>query len=105
MRYFPPSKNVELQSNINNFHQLLEESLSKLWERFKGLLKRCSYHGMSGCIQIETYYNGLNEVTQLVIDALANGALLSKPYAEAFDILERISSNKQQWSKSRVGST
>ncbi|XP_022151321.1 uncharacterized protein LOC111019284 [Momordica charantia] len=50
------------------------------------------------------YYNGLNEATQLVIGASANGALLSKPYAEAFDTPKIISSNKHQWSKSRVAS-
>lgn len=49
-------------------------------------------------------YNGLNEAKQLGIDASANGELLSKPYAEAFDILERISSNKHHWSKLRATS-
>lgn len=53
-------------------------------------------------IQIETYYNRLNDATRLDIDASANGVLLAKPYAEAFDIFEWISSNDHQWSNPRA---
>ncbi|XP_022155867.1 uncharacterized protein LOC111022881 [Momordica charantia] len=37
-------------------------------------------------------------------ELMTNGSLLSKVYAEAFDILERILCNKHQWSKSRAAS-
>ncbi|XP_062088469.1 uncharacterized protein LOC133795032 [Humulus lupulus] len=38
----------------------------------------------------------------MVLDASANGAILSKSYNEAFEILERIASNNYQWSTTRA---
>ncbi|XP_062102203.1 uncharacterized protein LOC133825656 [Humulus lupulus] len=51
---------------------------------------------------METFYNGLNAASRMVLDASANGAILSKTYNEAFEILERIASNNYQWSNTRA---
>ncbi|XP_057803366.1 uncharacterized protein LOC131018669 [Salvia miltiorrhiza] len=51
---------------------------------------------------METFYNGLNGPTRMVLDASANGAILSKSYDEAYEILERIATNNYQWSNSRA---
>ncbi|XP_062076849.1 uncharacterized protein LOC133781782 [Humulus lupulus] len=51
---------------------------------------------------METFYNGLNAASRMVLDASANGAILSKSYNEAFEILERIASNNYQWSNTRA---
>ncbi|KAH9800697.1 hypothetical protein KPL71_000768 [Citrus sinensis] len=88
---------LELRNEITSFHQLEDESLYEAWERFKELLRRCPHHGIPCCIQLETFYNGLNPSTRLMVDASANGALLSKSYIEAYEILERIANNNYQW--------
>ena len=36
-----------------------------------------------------------------MVDASANGALLSKSYTEAYEILERIANNNYQWPSTR----
>ncbi|KAH9725430.1 hypothetical protein KPL70_007875 [Citrus sinensis] len=69
--------------------------------RDRELLRRCPHHGIPCCIQLETFYNGLNPSTRLMVDALANGALLSKSYTEAYEILERIANNNYQWPSAR----
>ncbi|KAH9770702.1 hypothetical protein KPL71_012459 [Citrus sinensis] len=51
--------------------------------------------------QLETFYNDLNPSTRLMVDASANGALLSKSYNEAYEILERIANNNYQWPSTR----
>ncbi|XP_060967915.1 uncharacterized protein LOC133035754 [Cannabis sativa] len=51
---------------------------------------------------METFYNGLNAASRMVLDASANGAILSKSYNEAFEILETIASNNYQWSNTRA---
>ncbi|KAH9681200.1 hypothetical protein KPL71_026880 [Citrus sinensis] len=101
MKYFPPTKNVKLRNEITSFYQLEDESLYEAWERFKELLRRCPHHGIPCCIQLETFYNGLNPSTRLMVDASANGALLSKSYTEAYEILERIANNNYQWPSAR----
>ncbi|KAH9792219.1 hypothetical protein KPL71_004032 [Citrus sinensis] len=105
MKYFPPTKNAKLRNEITFFHQLEDESLYEGWERFKELLKRCPHHGIPCCIQLETFYNGLNPSTKLIVDASANGALLSKSYNEAYEILERIANNNYQWPSARQPAT
>ncbi|KAH9717547.1 hypothetical protein KPL71_021867 [Citrus sinensis] len=101
MKYFPPTKNVKLWNEITYFHQLEDESLYEVWERFKELLRRCPHHDIPCCIQLETFYNVLNPSTRLMVDASANGALLSKSYTEAYEILERIANNNYQWPSTR----
>ncbi|KAH9697048.1 hypothetical protein KPL71_023441 [Citrus sinensis] len=101
MKYFPPTKNAKLRNEITSFHQLEDESLYEAWERFKELLRRCHHHSIPCCIQLETFYNGLNLSTRLMVDASANGALLSKSYTEAYEILERITNNNYQWPSTR----
>ncbi|KAH9763243.1 hypothetical protein KPL70_001093 [Citrus sinensis] len=101
MKYFPPTKNTKLRNEITSFHQIEDESLYEAWERFKELLIRCPHHGIPCCIQLETFYNGLNPSTRLMVDASANGAPLSKSYTEAYEILERIANNNYQWLSAR----
>ncbi|KAM6543139.1 hypothetical protein CsatB_007586 [Cannabis sativa] len=102
MKYFPPTKNAKLRKEITSFQQFEDESLYEAWERFKELLRKCPHHGIPHCIQMETFYNGLNAHTRMVVDASANGALLAKSYNEAYDIIERISNNNYQWPTTRV---
>ena len=100
-KYFPPNRNAKLRSEIVGFRQLEDETFSEAWERFKELLRKCPHHGLPHCIQMETFYNGLNGVTQGMVDASAGGALLAKTFDEAYEILERISINSCQWSDVR----
>ncbi|XP_062119320.1 uncharacterized protein LOC133833078 [Humulus lupulus] len=79
-----------------------DESTSDAWEIFKELFRKCPHHVIPHCIQMETFYNGLNAASRMVLDASANGAILSKTYNKAFEILERIASNNYQWSNTRA---
>ena len=97
MKYFPVTKNAGLRNEIISFHQLEDESLYDAWKRFKELLRRCPHHGILYCIQLETFYNGLNPCTRLMVDASGNEALLSKSYNEAYAILKRIAKKNYQW--------
>ncbi|XP_062088447.1 uncharacterized protein LOC133795008 [Humulus lupulus] len=101
-KYFPPTRNAKFRSEIMSFQQLEDESTSEAWERFKELLRKCLHHGIPHCIQMETFYNGLNAASRMVLDASTNKAILSKSYNEAFKILERIASNNYQWSTTRA---
>ncbi|XP_060973937.1 uncharacterized protein LOC133039131 [Cannabis sativa] len=101
-KYFPPTRNAKFRSEIMSFQQLEDETTSDAWERFKELLRKCPHHGIPHCIQLEIFYNGLNAASRMVLDASANGAILSKSYNEAFEILERIASNNYQWSTNRA---
>ncbi|KAA3461302.1 Retrotransposon gag protein [Gossypium australe] len=102
--YFPPRKNDNLQNEITTFQQIDDESLYEAWERFIELLRKCPHHEIPYCTKLETFYNGLNAHTRLVVDAFMNGGLLSKSYNEDYEIVERIDSNIYQWPKNRAAS-
>ncbi|XP_062118827.1 uncharacterized protein LOC133832506 [Humulus lupulus] len=50
---------------------------------------------------METFYNGLNTHTRMLVEASTNEALLVKSYNETYEILERISNNNYQWPTTR----
>ncbi|XP_052876221.1 uncharacterized protein LOC128282046 [Gossypium arboreum] len=104
VKYFSPSKIAKLKNEITAFQKMDDESLYEEWERFKELLQKYPHHGILHCIQLETFYNGLNAHIRMVVDAFANSAILCKSYNEAYEIIERISSNSYQWPTNRATS-
>nr|GEW95003.1 reverse transcriptase domain-containing protein [Tanacetum cinerariifolium] len=42
-QFFPPSKTTNLRNEITNFQQRFDESFSEAWDRFKDLLRACTF--------------------------------------------------------------
>ncbi|KAJ9557548.1 hypothetical protein OSB04_012162 [Centaurea solstitialis] len=90
-------KNAQSRNDICTFQQLDGEAVPTAWERFKELLRKCPHHGIPYCIQLETFYNGLNEGARQMLDATTGGAFTARSYNEGYLILERISNNNGHW--------
>lgn len=101
-RYFPPSKTAQLRNLITCFRQKDGESLFEAWERYKDLLRACPHHGLEKWLIIHTFYNGLLYNTRMTIDAAAGGALMNKPFAEAWGLIEDMAQNHYQWGSERA---
>ncbi|KAK2457130.1 hypothetical protein QL285_004433 [Trifolium repens] len=101
-RYFPPSKTAMLRAQINGFRQKDGESLFEAWERFKDMMRLCPHHGLEQWLIIHTFYNGLLYNTRLTVDAAAGGALMDKPYQEAYQLIENMAQNHYQWGSERA---
>ncbi|KAH9659726.1 mRNA-decapping enzyme-like protein [Citrus sinensis] len=69
--------------------------------QFNGLPNEDPHLHLKLFLELETFYNGLNLNTRLMVDASANGALLYKSYTEDYEILERIANNNSQWPSTR----
>ncbi|KAH9743430.1 hypothetical protein KPL70_003294 [Citrus sinensis] len=65
--------------------------------QFNGLPNEDPHLNLKLFLELETFYNGLNPSTRLMVDASTNEALLFKSYTEAYEILERIANNNYQW--------
>ena len=53
-------------------------------------------------MQVLTFYNGLRDVTRIVIDASTGGALMKKTTDQAYEILEDATTNTNQWPRDRT---
>ncbi|KAK9043542.1 hypothetical protein V6N11_071878 [Hibiscus sabdariffa] len=103
MRYNPPNMHTQLRNDIASFRQADDESMYECWDRYKGLLRKCTNHGFQDWTQVVMFYNGVNAPTRLMLDASANGTLLDKSPEEAFDILDRVANNDYQFPTARLG--
>ena len=72
------------------------------WERFKDLLRKCPNHGIPPWVQIQTFYNDLNGQTKSIVDAAASESLMTKTYEEAYELMEKLSSNHYQMDNDRT---
>ena len=96
-KIFPPSKIAQLVQEINTFRQFEEENLVEAWERFHELLRRCPHHRLTRWMQVHMFYNGLGDSGRTIINASAGGALMKKTTYQAYEILEDITTNTNQW--------
>ena len=100
-KFFPPSKIAQLVQEINTFGQLEGENLVEAWDRFHELLRKCPHHRLTRWMQVHTFYNGLRNATRTVIDASARGALMKKTPDQAYEILEDVATNTDQWPREK----
>ncbi|KAG8492789.1 hypothetical protein CXB51_010262 [Gossypium anomalum] len=81
------------------------ETLYDVWERYKGLLRRCPHHGLPLWLQVQTFYNGVNPSTRQMIDAAAGGTINNKTPKAAYEFIEEMSVNNYQWQVMRTKPT
>ncbi|CAA0841015.1 Unknown protein, partial [Striga hermonthica] len=101
LKYFPPSKSMQLKSEITQFKQQDSEPLYEAWDRFRELLRRCPRHGFPDDQQLCFFYNGLLGQTRAFVDAAAGGVLSAKTPEEASNLLEEMAVNSYQWPSER----
>ncbi|GJT32213.1 reverse transcriptase domain-containing protein [Tanacetum coccineum] len=72
-RFFPPALFNRLLGEIRAFSQHENESLTDAWLCMKEMLRNCHCHNLSKGNIIKIFYHGLNEITQEVLNATADG--------------------------------
>lgn len=95
-KFFPLAKTVKMRNDITTFVQFDMESLYDAWERNKELLRKCPHHGLLVWIQVQTFYNGLQPTTRIMIDVAAKGTLMKKSLEDACELVEEMATNNYQ---------
>ncbi|XP_050874985.1 uncharacterized protein LOC127078587 [Lathyrus oleraceus] len=91
-----------LRAQTNKFRQKDKESLFDVWERYKDMMRPCPYHGLEQWLIIHTFYNGLLYNTKMKLNAAVGGALMDKPYEDAYQLIENMAQNYFQWGGERT---
>nr|GEZ86751.1 hypothetical protein [Tanacetum cinerariifolium] len=102
MRFFPPSKTINLRNEITRFQQRFDESFSEAWDRFNDLLRLCPHYGFSELHQLNTFYNALNVNDQDSLNSAAGGNFLDKMPVDCLKIIETKSKVRQTRAKAVV---
>jgi len=99
IRFFPSGKIAKLRSDILSFRQKGGENLYQAWDRFKSILLSCLHHHQSNEVLVDTFINGLEHNTKILLDSATGGQALEKTHAELFTMLNRISQGNPEWNR------
>ncbi|XP_051147535.1 uncharacterized protein LOC127262767 [Andrographis paniculata] len=96
-KFFPASRAANLRKEICGIKQASGESLYEYWDRFNKLIARCPQHQISEQLLIQYFYEGLTSIDMRIIDAASGGALMNKTPREAWELLNDMAMNSQQF--------
>ncbi|XP_031120931.1 uncharacterized protein LOC116024170 [Ipomoea triloba] len=95
-KFYSHAKTAELRRKIATFSQADGEPFHEAWERFKMLLIQCPHHGYPLELQNQTFYDGLTQTSQSMVDNAAGGAMGEKTAEETLTLYEMLGANSQQ---------
>jgi len=72
-RFFPPSKMIQVQSEISAFKQGQDEAFHEAWERYQRLLRKCPNHGLTDVAKLNIFCAGLNHQWTIHLTATVGG--------------------------------
>nr|XP_027086523.1 uncharacterized protein LOC113708261 [Coffea arabica] len=96
-KFFPASRVASLRKEICGIKQYPGEFLYEYWERFNKLCTRCPQHQISEQLLIQYFYEGLQSTDRSIINAASGGALANKTPREAWELIEAMAENSQQF--------
>ncbi|GJR91236.1 hypothetical protein Tco_0215247 [Tanacetum coccineum] len=105
-KYCPPARTIKKMEEINNFQQEPDESLFRVWERFKKLLMKCPQHYLTDMQKVILFYNGLDVPARQILDS--KGAIPLKTADAAKTAIQEMAEYSQKWhngTSSRTRST
>lgn len=63
------------------------------------MMQKCLHHGLEKWLIIHTSNNVFLYTTRMIINIATGGALVNKPYNEAYVLIEDMSHNHYQWER------
>lgn len=69
------------------------ESHFEVCEWYKELMGSCTHNELDKWLIIHTFYNGLLYNIRITIDTATDGALMNKPFNDAYTMIENMAQN------------
>ncbi|GJX11106.1 hypothetical protein Tco_0200965 [Tanacetum coccineum] len=83
-------RTAKLQNDILIFQQHQGESLSEAWTRFKDSLQKVPHHGIDIWLQIQIFYDRIDQTLKRTVDCAARGRLRKISAIKARDTIEEL---------------
>ncbi|XP_022895234.1 uncharacterized protein LOC111409414 [Olea europaea var. sylvestris] len=100
-KFFWPTRVHQIQNEIHTFKQKDLESYLEAWERYKNLLRKCPNLDIPKQAQIYIFYYGIRQEFKNMVDASAEGSIMTINADDAYDLYERIAKNQSMWPSNR----
>ncbi|GJV10592.1 hypothetical protein Tco_1352133 [Tanacetum coccineum] len=94
-RYCPPSKIAKQLEEIRNFKQEGDDTLYQAWERYNGLLYKCTTHDINSHQKENIFYNGLGTMNRQLLNS--QGPIPSMTPAQALTAIQTMADHSQKW--------
>ncbi|GJS99415.1 hypothetical protein Tco_0820585 [Tanacetum coccineum] len=72
------------------FQQHQGESLSEAWTRFKDLLQKVPHHGINLWLQVQIFYDRIDQTLKRTVDYAAEGRLRKLSAEKAWATIEEL---------------
>ncbi|GJR77765.1 hypothetical protein Tco_0090130 [Tanacetum coccineum] len=88
--------------HLNDFLKLVDsldldgESLSEAWTRFKDLLQKLPHHGIDLWLQVQIFYDHIDQTLKRVVDYAARGWLGEISAEKAWSTIEELAQYKEE---------
>jgi hypothetical protein len=77
-KFFPAQRTRQLRREIKTFQQKDGDLFFEAWEHFNELLLKCPHHNLSKNVQVQAFYEGLNDSNKSLIDSTCGDILKEK---------------------------
>ncbi|GJV08778.1 zinc finger, CCHC-type containing protein [Tanacetum coccineum] len=89
-QFFPPGRTTNFRNEFLLFQQHQGESLSKAWTRFKDLLQKVPHHGIDLWLQVQIFYDHIDQTLKRTLDYAAEGLLRKLSAEKAWATIEKL---------------
>ncbi|GJS39490.1 hypothetical protein Tco_0564533 [Tanacetum coccineum] len=98
---FPQLFSTDSSEKFRAFSTHENESITNVWLRMKEMLRTVMVMMLSKQNSLQSFYHGLSEITQEVLNAAAGGIFLYKTSNQAYQLLEDKVLLKLDWAKNQ----
>jgi hypothetical protein len=96
-KYFPADKMHAMKIDVCKFAQGKKETIAQAWRMFSKMTRNCHVHGMQDNELLDTFYNGLTEISRSYIDGIVGNIFKNMTIEEAKGLLYMMAQKYEDW--------
>jgi Retrotransposon gag protein len=95
-KFFPHKRTAKIRAQISVFRQVVDESMSEVWKRYRELLNSCPHHNIPDWMIVEGFYQCLTDSNRTLVNSAVGGKFMQLEPDEALRLFDRLAT-QEQW--------